>query len=433
LERTRSDKGKGQPDRRRLTTHGRKPVKKESEGTSKDKPLVLIVEDNAPMNDFLRDLLSEEYRTESAFNGNEGLEKATRLRPDLILSDITMPEMCGDEMFVAIRSNPELATIPIVILTATSDDKLRLQLLRKGAQDYIAKPFIIEEVRSRVRNLIGVKQTLERLEREREVSARLYQEANEAVKLREEILGVVSHDLKNPLMAIRLQSQLLLRSFQRNPDPKKVEKFAATCERATRQMDRLISDLLDFAKIQSGTLALEESDQEISKMLEDGVNLIHSHAESKGVKIGIDVERNLPKVRCDSDRILQVLSNLLGNAIKFSSKDGSINLKVVARNSEILFSVADQGPGIREECLPRVFERYWQAKDTAKLGVGLGLSIARGIVTSHGGKIWVTSTVGKGATFYFTLPFEPDLTRGLSLSDASQSHRQHLNERQTHA
>ncbi|OFZ28325.1 MAG: hypothetical protein A2622_04275 [Bdellovibrionales bacterium RIFCSPHIGHO2_01_FULL_40_29] len=169
-------------------------------------------------------------------------------------------------------------------------------------------------------------------------------------------------------------------------------------------MERLISDLLDFAKIQSGTLTIEKSFKSISSLVLGSVELARHHAKQKKIHIRTEIQPNLPELNCDGDRIIQVLSNLLSNAIKFSSEMGVVKISVSVNDGSIFFSVKDDGPGISEENLPHVFCRFWQEKKTAKLGTGLGLSIAKGIVESHGGRIGVESQQGEGATFYFTLP-----------------------------
>ena len=363
------------------------------------KPSVLIVEDNVAMNELLQDILSTEFNTESAFNGQEGLEIAVRLKPDLIISDINMPVMNGDVMFHMLRSKPALKSIPIIFLSSQGDDKLRLRLLREGVQDYIKKPFAVEEVRSRVRNLLQMRQSAVEFER-------LYQESALAVKLREEVLATVSHDLKNPLTAIRLQTELLSRVSKGASNEAWVEKFVVSSERSSRHMERLINDLLDFEKIQSGSLSLDENEQGVFQLLDNAMKLMQHQAQSKEIKLIVDSDSNLPSVHCDPSRILQVFSNLIGNAIKFSPKESSIHIRAKKFKQEILFEVTDQGPGISKEDLSRIFERYWQAKEAVRLGTGLGLSIVKSIVAAHGGRIWAESIVGVGTAFYFTLPLE---------------------------
>ncbi len=234
-------------------------------------------------------------------------------------------------------------------------------------------------------------------------NAWLYFEATKAVRLREEVLSIVAHDLKNPLGVIKGFNEILTDDYT---DADKNKRLASDAiARSVCQMERLIRDLLDFAKIQSGTLTIEKSLKDVSSLVWGSVELTRHHAEKKGIHIRTEIQPDLPKLNCDGDRITQVLSNLLGNAIKFSSEMAVVLISAAINDGSILFSVKDEGPGISEENLSHVFCRFWQEKKTAKLGTGLGLSIAKGIVESHGGRIGVESELGKGATFYFTLPY----------------------------
>ena len=380
------------------------------------KPLVLIVEDDKAMNAFLHEILSVEYQAETAFDGADGLVMAARLLPDLIITDIMMPRMTGDTMFRAIRSTPALATIPVMVLSATSDDALRMQLLKEGAEDYIIKPFRVEEVLSRVRNLLRMKYIgLE--------NAKLYHEAKRAVELREEILGIVSHDLRNPLTAIRIRNQMISKLSEHGPNQEKIEKQVINSERSLQQMERMIGDLLNFAQIQSGCLSLNENENETPLLIEDGLKLMASAAGLKSITLRSEIEANLPEIICDADRILQVFSNLLSNAIKFTPKNKTVLVKANRTDSGVCFSVTDEGPGIPTESLMQIFKKFWQARETARLGTGLGLSIAKGIIAAHGGEIWAESTLGFGATFHFTLPLDPAAARGLRLARKEKPER----------
>tara|TARA_B110001454_G_C12723270_1_gene436126 strand:- start:2669 stop:4732 length:2064 start_codon:yes stop_codon:yes gene_type:complete len=235
-------------------------------------------------------------------------------------------------------------------------------------------------------------------------NARLYKEAQDAIRLREDVLAVVSHDLRNPLGIIHGFNDLLAESFRNSKDQQREENFTEAIGRSLRHMERLIGDLLDFAKIESGTFTIEAKPYQIGKLFWESAELVKRHADEKKIQIFPKFSPSLSEIMCDSDRLKQVFMNLLGNAIKFSPVGGVIKVGAKETPVGIEFSVTDTGPGIPTENLPHIFDRYWQAKETAKLGTGLGLSIAKGIVESHGGKIWVKSMMGAGTTFYFTIP-----------------------------
>jgi signal transduction histidine kinase len=236
-------------------------------------------------------------------------------------------------------------------------------------------------------------------------NARLYGAAQRAIRARNELLGVVAHDLRNPLAAILMRaSSLRRRGSESWRDP---ERAAMAIERAAHRMNRLIEDLLDVARLESGRLPIAPSRVTIVDMISEAVEACRSAATAAGLEISFDEPpRDLPDLWADRHRLLQVFENLLGNAIKFTQAGGQIRVGVTAHHGQAVFFVADTGSGIAAEDVPHVFDRFWQAdRDERRLGAGLGLAIAKGIVDAHGGSIWVESARGLGSTFYFTIPF----------------------------
>ena len=237
-------------------------------------------------------------------------------------------------------------------------------------------------------------------------NTRLYQEAREAVRERDELLAIVSHDLRNPVNAIvMLSGALMAQSDAGAPVPVELEQLQSV-RAAARQADGLIQDLQDVSRITAGRLPVDLRACDASEAVIDTVNLFEPTAEDAGLELTVDVDPALPPVVADLSRVRQVLSNLLVNAIKFTPAPGRVAVRVhPARDARrIEISVQDSGPGIAEEDLPRLFERYWQAPRLLRAGSGLGLFIAKGIVEAHGGEISVDSTVGVGTTMRFTLP-----------------------------
>jgi len=232
--------------------------------------------------------------------------------------------------------------------------------------------------------------------------ARLFGEAQRAVKTREDVLAIVSHDLKNPVATIGLVAHLL-RQLDLS-DPIKLNRFADTIQRSVDKMQVLIADLLDFDKIQSGTFAVQTCATTVSRLTMPVVESFRLLADDKRLTLETDFTTGLPEVVVDPHRISQVISNLMGNAIKFTPQGGTIRLSAHQQGDEVVISVTDTGPGIAAEHLPRVFDWFWQAQGTKHMGSGLGLSIAKGIVEAHGGRIWAESEPGKGSLFAFTLP-----------------------------
>jgi signal transduction histidine kinase len=227
---------------------------------------------------------------------------------------------------------------------------------------------------------------------------------NLAVRMRDEVLGVVSHDLRNPVHTVSLSAGFLLDTLPTGPQEAPVRKQLGIIVRAAEQMDRLIRDLLDVASIASGHLPVERSRHDAVALARAACETLQPLAEERGLRFEIRTPPAPLPVLADSDRIHQVLSNLVGNAVKFTPTGGLITLGLEAGEGEARFSVSDTGPGIPPDQCARIFDQFWQADRSGRHGAGLGLAIARGIVETHGGEIRVASTVGVGTTFTFTIP-----------------------------
>lgn len=239
-------------------------------------------------------------------------------------------------------------------------------------------------------------------------NARLYVESQNAIHSRDEVLGVVAHDLKNPLSAIRLSSQVFKRKIEQSENGlipiSQVEKLLQSIDRSVERATRLITDLLDFEKATSGRMQINPRPVSVDNLLAESVEFLKPLAQERSLDLTWKNESPEHKVQCEPERIQQVLSNLIGNAIKFTQPKGKIEVLSQVRGAEMVFSVRDNGPGIKAHDLPHLFERYWQAQKTQELGSGLGLPICKGIVEAHRGQIWAESILGEGSTFFFTLP-----------------------------
>jgi signal transduction histidine kinase len=217
---------------------------------------------------------------------------------------------------------------------------------------------------------------------------------------RREVLGMVTHDLRDPLCVIALNAQ----SIMNLSTEASVREAAQDVTRAAARMGRLVSDLLEVARIESGTLRLIRREHDARALVTELLHLYGPLFAERGM-ILTGEEAGAPVIATfDHDRIAQVLSNLLGNAMKFARPRGTVGIRVASRPEEIELAVQDDGPGVRPEALPHVFERFWQSDGNERRGLGLGLYICEKIVEAHGGRIWVESTYGSGATFRFTLP-----------------------------
>jgi signal transduction histidine kinase len=235
---------------------------------------------------------------------------------------------------------------------------------------------------------------------------RLYLAAERASRQREDVLAIVSHDLKNPLSTVRLSVAVLQRKLPALPEEARgMRKQVEAIERAVNLMQGLITRLLDAARLDAGqALAVEPRPEDLTALVTEALAVIEPLAADKGLRLELHLTPGL-QAPCDRDRILQVLANLLGNAVKFTPGGGTLSVEAIRLDGAARVAVRDSGPGIPEAQRARIFERHWQAGgQDARQGSGLGLYIAQGIIAAHGGHIEVQSVSGQGSTFAFTLP-----------------------------
>jgi PAS domain S-box-containing protein len=249
---------------------------------------------------------------------------------------------------------------------------------------------------------LGLAQQLARVAALAVDNARLYDTAQRAIAARDEILGIVAHDLRSPLHSVSLTSELLARREAGSPDA--TARAVEAIRRAVRRMDRLIQDMLDVVRMEARPLAIEPAPVDPRDLLEEALGAQTGAASRSLVRIGLEIAGGLPCVHADRGRLLQVFDNLIGNAIKFTPPGGEIVLGAVAAGGEVRFRVADTGVGMSEEQRLHAFDPFWQARKADRRGAGLGLRIVRGIVEAHGGRVWVESEPGRGTALYFTLP-----------------------------
>jgi signal transduction histidine kinase len=230
-----------------------------------------------------------------------------------------------------------------------------------------------------------------------------------ALTTQDEFLAIVSHDLRNPIGTILSYSELLLDGLPRSR--KEEKECAEVIRRNALTSLRLISDILDMERFAQGKFQLQFAPHDIETLIGEAVDNFTHAALEKNIKIGMMREGDSEAIVCDRDRILQVITNLLGNALKFTPEGGSITIKAAQNDNEVLFSVTDSGPGIPEEHQARIFERYTQVHDSDRRGLGLGLYISKMLVEAHGGRLWVSSTHKRGSAFTFVLPRSGLLSR----------------------
>jgi CheY-like chemotaxis protein len=235
---------------------------------------------------------------------------------------------------------------------------------------------------------------------EAEDAARNQTFLEEAVRSRDDVLSVVAHDLQNPINVISIAANTLLQRLTDTPSRRSIERIIRSAQRA----ERLLRDLLEVNAIEAGTFALESGQVEPAALILSASESRHALAADASVIIATDLSPGLPPIEADEERLLEVLENLIGNSIKFTSPGGIVTVGATQKAGEVLLWVRDSGSGIPAEQLPHIFNRFWLAKRTERRGSGFGLAICKGIVEAHGGKIWADSELGVGTTIYFTIP-----------------------------
>lgn len=360
---------------------------------------VLLLVDDEPANlDLLEEFLADDGYGAllRAANADEAIALFEEQAPDIVLLDLHMPVRSGFDVLGEVQQRTEPGDfLPVLVLTADASPGVRARALSQGAHDFLIKPLDALEVRLRVRNLLRTRL--------------LHYEQRRATYAREHVLSVVAHDLRNPLASISMDAEMLRNLISREEQPVQAEA-AGRIERAAGRMQKLIDDLLEVCRLQHGTFAIRAEPIPPYAILQEANGMLQPLARNRRILLSFDGPTDLPLVRVDTGRMVQVLSNLVGNALKFTPAGGIVRVTWYARGAELLVAVADTGPGIPEEQRPHVFRPFWQASGQDFKGLGLGLVITRAIVEAHGGRIWIESETGRGTTAFFSIPFM-DVTR----------------------
>ncbi len=369
-------------------------------------PLILVVEDNPDMNSYIAGALGQHYRIATAFDGQEGLNKALELSPDLIISDVMMPCLSGEKMVAALRQQPQLNEVPIVMLTAKADDALRVKLLQAGVQDYLTKPFSAEELRARVGGLVTKRrQTLAEILRlnaslERRVQERTGQ-LEEANKELESFSYSVSHDLRAPLRHIHGYVEMLTQASDGQLSDK-ARRYLKTITDASVEMGQLIDDLLAFSRM--SRIEMNETRVQMDGLAQDAIRGLGMATQGRNIVWKI---APLPQVMGDPSTLKQVLANLIGNAVKYTRQRDPAEIEIGCAGEEdgrVILCVRDNGAGFDMQYAHKLFGVFQRLHRTDEFeGTGIGLATVRRIVARHGGRTWAEGEVDKGAKFYFTL------------------------------
>jgi len=371
--------------------------------------MILIVDDS-PENIFTLKTLLElhAFPTDSASSGEEALKKTLRNSYALIILDVQMPGMDGFEVAETLSGNNATKDIPIIFLSAINVEKKYITKgYSSGGIDYVTKPIDPDILLLRVKTFYRLyeqnrvlNQMQDSLRLEIEFRKAAQQEAQAASKRKDEFMSIASHELKTPLASVKAYVQLLDRSLAKD------ERIKGYLDRTLAQINKLnslIVDLLDISRIENGRLKFNESLFNFNKLLKESVEMISQIYPD--YKILVSGESNV-LVRGDETRLEQVILNYMTNAIKYSPDIRELELHSSVQDNFLIVSVKDFGIGIPKENQADVFRKFYRVEGAAQRfqGLGVGLYICFEIIRRHNGKCWLESEVGKGSTFYFSLP-----------------------------
>ncbi len=362
---------------------------------------ILLVDDRTENLYALENILACENRTIlKASSGEDALKIAFSEDLSLILLDVQMPVMDGFEVAHLLKQTNRTKKTPILFVTAISKEKkYMLKGYQEGCIDYLFKPLDIDITQAKVNTLLKFYEQQRELEFKNIELAKLNQEKNY-------FLGVASHDLRNPIGNI-ISLVNILEDELRDQLSDDLREMLHMMQDSGRDMLELLNNLLDVSKIESGNMNLKFKNNSIAEIIQKSINDNIRTANAKQIILDYNIADNLPNVCFDRIHLQQVLNNLISNAIKFSFGNTHVEINVRLKKEEVIISVKDQGQGIPSNDIHRVFLPFARTSVSSTNGeksTGLGLTIAKRIVEAHGGNIWLSSEVGKGTTFFFSLP-----------------------------
>jgi signal transduction histidine kinase/GGDEF domain-containing protein len=375
---------------------------------------ILVVDDEKEIRDFLYKALGRlgGFHVELAESGEDALLKLEKEPFDLVLTDLMMPKMDGLQLMAEIaKSKPEILSI---MMTGHGTIDSALEAMKRGASDYLMKPLNLDELIIRIRKVLEEKQRFVRLKDFADKLEKTNQELTKIDAMKSEFVSVASHELRTPLAAIKNAVQLML-SGKTGEINENQTKFLSMAERNINRLTNILNDLLNLSRIESGKIELKFEKVELKGLLELTASSLKPQADVKSIQIEVEVPGQFPTVHGDQEKIEQILTNLIGNSIKFTPEGGRILITAKLFSKErggaygdfVAVSVKDTGIGIPPEHLDSIFEKFYQVESSlhrSVSGTGLGLAITKGLVEAHQGKISVESEAGKGSTFTFTLP-----------------------------
>jgi len=366
---------------------------------------ILIVDDTPANIRILMETLKSDYKIKTAINGENALKSAvSKNRPDLILLDIMMPGINGFEVCRRLKENPETSDIPIIFITVKSHVEDETRGFELGAADFITKPFSAPVVKARVKTHLSLQTALQEAEKARKVA-----ETSERAK--SDFFANMNHELRTPLNSIIGFSGLIAGSKSLEPEHRKNLEII---RRNGEHLLGLINEVLDISRIDAGHISIKEKDTDLHNLMKHLENTMKLQVEKKGLYLKFDIHPGIPRhIKTDEVKLMQVLNNLVGNALKFAKKGGiyvrtrpdNIDYNKEKSRMRLFFEIEDTGPGIESEEQKTLFDPFIQSKSGLESGkgTGLGLSISQKIVQRMGGDLTISSKPGHGSVFRFDI------------------------------
>lgn len=367
---------------------------------------ILIVDDTPENLRVLGDMLRRHgYKVRPVPSGALALKACAAQAPDLILLDITMPEMNGYEVCTRLKEDPALKEIPVIFISALTESDDKVKAFLSGGVDYITKPFHIEEVEARVATHLSLRR--QKIELQSSLD-----KIHELEDMRQNLTRMIVHDLRNPLSAIKA---FLEEVGERNPGMDEESKtYLNRSQAATRQLIDMANSLMDLSRLEDGVMKLDLASNNLVEICREAVANSSALVAGRTVTVEAVPGAEPPVATCDRSLMLRIIQNILGNALKFTDRAaGIVTLRVIPGDGKLVITITDNGPGIPKEHHKRIFEKFVQVEGTQIPGVhstGLGLSLVKLGVEAHGGTVTLESEPGKGTTFILTLPVKPPAT-----------------------
>ncbi len=363
---------------------------------------ILVVEDDFQNRQLINIYLSRaNYDVTLSIHGLAALEQLKTYKPDLIISDISMPHMDGFEFYEKVKEISELRSIPFIFLTAHSDTDKRRKSKELGSDDFLTKPIEPEDLLSTIRGKI------KRVEEIRTMAET--QMLGQIDQLKREILSTITHEVNTPLYIIKLTANLLLDSAM-DFRPNELQELLLRIKRSGERLDGLLKDFLITVRIAAGDAGIEyvEARQEgdINFIIEHLAPAFQKRADLKKIKLEVVTERKIPYIKIHVDQIADIVERLFSNAYKFTERGGTITIRTVLNDARIQIIVSDTGMGIPEDMHSAIFTKFYQVNraEMEQQGAGLGLAIAKDLAEINGGFLSVQSIVGQGSTFTLEFP-----------------------------